>query len=185
MRRRVTFTALLSCLALFSLAHLPRAGAQQAGDPIKPEHRSFWSFQPIGDPPVPSVRGAAGNSIDAFLLVRLEAAGLTFRAEADRRTLLRRATYDLTGLPPTPEETAAFLADRSPNAFEKVVDRLLASPHYGERQARRWLDLARYADSNGLDENLAMANAWRYRDWVVAALNAAALSAGAAALLIM
>ena len=176
MRRRVTFTALLSCLALFSLAHLPRAGAQQAGDPIKPEHRSFWSFQPIGDPPVPSVRGAAGNSIDAFLLVRLEAAGLTFRAEADRRTLLRRATYDLTGLPPTPEETAAFLADRSPNAFEKVVDRLLASPHYGERWARRWLDLARYSDTVGLVDAGRNLQAWypyayTYRDWVVQALN--------------
>ncbi len=176
MRRRVTFTALLSCLALFSLAHLPRAGAQQAGDPIKPEHRSFWSFQPIGDPPVPSVRGAAGNSIDAFLLVRLEAAGLTFRAEADRRTLLRRATYDLTGLPPTPEETAAFLADRSPNAFEKVVDRLLASPHYGERWARHWLDLARYSDTVGLVDAGRNLQAWypyayTYRDWVVQALN--------------
>jgi hypothetical protein len=130
----------------------------------------------LADPPAPSVRGEAANPIDAFLLARLEAAGLTYRAEADRRTLLRRATYDLTGLPPTPAETAAFLADRAPNAFEKVVDRLLASPHYGERWGRHWLDLARYSDTVGMVDAGRNLQAWfpyayTYRDWVVRALN--------------
>ena len=86
---------------------------------------------------------------------------------ADKRTLLRRATFDLIGLPPTLEEMDAFVADTAPDAFEKVVDRLLASPHYGERWGRHWLDVARYADSNGLDENVAYPNAFRYRDYVI------------------
>ena len=175
-RRQYTVTAILTVLVLFSMALLPQADAQQSGDPIKPEHRSFWSFQPIADPPVPSVRGEAANSIDAFLLARLEAVGLTYRAEADRRTLLRRATYDLTGLPPTHAELTAFLADRAPNAFEKVVDRLLASPHYGERWGRHWLDLARYSDTVGMVDAGRNLQAWfpyayTYRDWVVRALN--------------
>src|SRR5207244_12967582 len=89
----------------------------------------------------------------------------------DERTLIRRVTFDLTGLPPTPDEVAAFLADDSTDAFQKVGERLLASPDYGVRWGRHWLDVARYADSNGLDENLAFGNAWRYRDYVVAAFN--------------
>ena len=101
----------------------------------------------------------------------LEKKGLKPAPPADKRTLIRRATFDLTGLPPTPEEVNAFLADNSPDAFAKVVDRLLASPHYGERWARHWLDVARYADSNGLDENLVYRNAWRYRDYVIGAFN--------------
>jgi hypothetical protein len=110
---------------------------------IKPEHRAFWSFQPVRNPAVPTVKGRAGNAVDAFLLARLEANNLTFNPPADKRTLLRRATYDLTGLPPTPEEMDAFLADKSPDAFARVIDRLLASPHYGERWGRHWLDVAR------------------------------------------
>jgi hypothetical protein len=102
----------------------------------------------------------------------LDAAGLSPAPPADRRTLIRRVTFDLLGLPPTPEEVAAFVADESPDALLRLVDRLLASPHYGERWGRRWLDVARYADSNGLDENLAYASAFRYRDYVVAAYNA-------------
>src|SRR5207245_8428249 len=90
---------------------------------------------------------------------------------ADRRTLIRRATFDLTGLPPTPEEIRAFLDDSSPDAFARVIDRLLASPRYGERWGRHWLDVARYADSNGLDENLVYRNAFRYRDYVIQAFN--------------
>ncbi|MCA9271331.1 MAG: DUF1549 domain-containing protein, partial [Planctomycetales bacterium] len=90
---------------------------------------------------------------------------------ADRRTLIRRATFDLIGLPPAPEEIDAFIADDSPDAWERLIDRLLASPRYGERWGRHWLDVARYADSNGLDENVAHANAWRYRDWVIDAMN--------------
>jgi len=91
--------------------------------------------------------------------------------EADRATLLRRVTLDLTGLPPAPEEVAAFASDSSPDAYEKLVDRLLASPHYGEHWGRHWLDVARYADSNGMDENVAYGHAWRYRDYVVNAFN--------------
>ena len=112
------------------------------------------------------------SPLDRFILAELEKKGLTPAPPADKRTLIRRATFDLTGLPPTPEEVDAFLADQSPDAFAKVVDRLLASPHYGERWGRHWLDLARYADSNGMDENVAYANAFRYRDYVIRAFNA-------------
>ena len=135
------------------------------------EGRKFWSFQPIAKPQPPRVRRAdwVRTPIDAFILQRLEAAGLEPAAPADKRTLIRRATYDLTGLPPTPAEIEAFLADELPDAFDRVVERLLNSPQYGVRWGRHWLDVARYADSNGLDENLAFGNAWRYRDYVIAA----------------
>jgi cytochrome c553 len=135
--------------------------------------RKFWAFQPPTDPRVPAVKDAAWarSALDRFILAGLEAASLKPAPSADRRTLIRRATFDLTGLPPTPQEIEAFLADASPDAFARVVERLLASPAYGERWGRHWLDLARYADSNGLDENVAHGNAWRYRDYVVAAFN--------------
>jgi uncharacterized protein DUF1553/uncharacterized protein DUF1549/cytochrome c len=135
---------------------------------------AHWSFQPMADPTPPAVRdeGWVRNEIDRFVLARLESEGLAPVPEADRRTLLRRASEDLLGLPPTEAELARFVDDPAPDAWEREIERLLASPHYGERWGRRWLDLARYADSNGLDENLALANAWRYRDWVVRALNA-------------
>ena len=110
------------------------------------------------------------NPIDAFVLARLEQEGLTPSPEARRATLIRRVTLDLTGLPPTPAEVDAFLADDSPDAYEKVVDRLLASPHYGERWARHWLDLARYADTDGY-RRTARGRCWPYRDWVIEALN--------------
>jgi hypothetical protein len=113
----------------------------------------------------------APNPIDAFIRAKLAEKGLTSAPPADKRTLIRRATFDLTGLPPTPQEVDAFLADQSPEAFDKVIERLLASPHYGERWGRHWLDVARYADSNGMDENIAFGNAWRYRDYVVRAFN--------------
>lgn len=134
----------------------------------------FWSLVPPKTPAIPKVeaRWWAQNPVDAFVLAKLEEAGLKPSPPADRRTLIRRATFDLTGLPPTPEEVEAFLADKEPNAFARVVDRLLASPAYGERWGRHWLDVARYADSNGLDENLVYPNAWRYRDWVIASMNA-------------
>jgi cytochrome c553 len=133
-----------------------------------------WAFRPVGRPAVPAVKNEAWvrTPIDAFVLARLEAKGLTPAPPADRRTLLRRVTFDLTGLPPTPEEVEAFVNDRSPDAWSKVVERLLASPAYGERWGRHWLDVARYADSNGQDENICHGNAWRYRDWVVNSLNA-------------
>lgn len=135
--------------------------------------RNFWSFKPPVEPPLPTVRntGWPQSPIDHFVLAKLEESGLNPVPAADKRSLIRRATFDLTGLPPAPAEIEAFLADNSPDAFSRVVDRLLASPHYGERWGRHWLDVARYADSNGLDENVVYGNAWRYRDYVVAAFN--------------
>jgi cytochrome c553 len=140
---------------------------------IAAEQKAFWAFQPVVEPPPPSVQdeGWIRSPIDRFILAGLEAKSLRPAPAADRRTLIRRATFDLTGLPPTPDEVAAFLADESPDAFERAVDRLLGLPAYGERWGRFWLDLARYADSNGMDENVAYAQAWRYRDYVVAAFN--------------
>ncbi len=134
---------------------------------------SHWAFQPVANPQPPTVDSDWPTSpIDQFILDRLVQANLSPAAPADRRTLIRRATYDLIGLTPAPEETAAFLTDDSPGAFARVIDRLLDSPHYGEHWGRHWLDVARYADSNGLDENLAYANAYHYRDYVISAFNA-------------
>ncbi len=137
------------------------------------EAKQFWSFQPVSDAAPPAVRQEiwVANEVDRFVLARLEGAGLTPAPEADRPTLLRRASYVLTGLPPQPEEIEAFVRDTAPGAWDRAVDRLLASPHYGEQWARHWLDLARYADSNGLDENLTFGHAWRYRDYVARAFN--------------
>jgi cytochrome c553 len=133
-----------------------------------------WSFKSPQRPAVPTVKNAGWvrNPIDAFVLAELEARGLSPSPEADRITLIRRATFDLTGLPPTPEEVADFVADPAADAFEKVVDRLLASPRYGERWGRHWLDLARYADSGGFHNDLDRPNAWRYRDYVISSFNA-------------
>ncbi len=146
---------------------------QADGTGFREEERAFWAFQPPASPPVPSVKRTewTRTPIDAFILSKLEANHLSPAPSADPRTLIRRVTFDLIGLPPTPEETAAFLADPSPDAYPRLVERLLASPHYGERWGRHWLDVARYADSNGMDENLAFAHAWRYRDYVVEAFN--------------
>src|SRR5207342_344906 len=125
---------------------------------------------------VPAVRDTVWpkSLVDRFVLARLEAKQLAPAGPADKRTLLRRATFDLIGLPPTPDEVEAFLKDDSPEAFAKAVDRLLASPHYGERWARRWLDVVRYADSldsRGSGQPGDILDAWRYRDWVVSAMN--------------
>ncbi|MEW4486925.1 DUF1553 domain-containing protein [Thalassoglobus sp. JC818] len=138
--------------------------------------RQHWAFQPIVLPEVPdvglSIDGkAATHPIDAFVIADLNSQGLNPLPRADKRSLIRRATFDLVGLPPTVEEIQAFVEDDSPDAFNKVVERLLNSPHYGERWGRHWLDVARYADSNGLDENAAHGNAWRYRDYVVQSFN--------------
>lgn len=136
---------------------------------ITEEERGFWAFQPIRDPAVPK---HAKNPIDAFLLKRLHKEGLLFSAESDKRTLIRRATFDLTGLPPSPEEISAFLNDIAPNAFAKLIDRLLASPQYGERWGRHWLDVAGYADSEGYTEaDTERLWSWRYRDYVIRAFN--------------
>ncbi|MGL5094333.1 MAG: DUF1549 domain-containing protein, partial [Planctomycetia bacterium] len=130
---------------------------------------NHWSFQPIrpSAPPPSTDSDWIVNAVDSYILPRLESAGLTPAPPADARTLLRRVTFNLTGLPPTPAEIDDYLADRRPDAYERLVDRLLSSPAYGERWARHWLDVARYADSNGLDENVAHGNAWKYRDYVV------------------
>jgi mono/diheme cytochrome c family protein len=143
---------------------------------IAEDDREFWSFKPIARPAVPEVqspRFAARNPIDAFIFTKLREQQLGFAPEADRQTLIRRVTLDLTGLPPTPAEVDAFVNDHSPDAYEKVVDRLLASPTYGERWARHWLDVAGYADSNGFSEADSLRpHAWRYRDYVIRSLNA-------------
>jgi hypothetical protein len=133
-----------------------------------------WSpYQPAKSPQVPAVKQTnwVRTPIDAYILAQLEAKGLKPSPEADRATFIRRATLDAWGLLPTPEEVKAFVNDRSPDAYEKLVDRLLASPHFGERQARRWLDLARYADSAGFQGDQTRPNNWRYRDYVINAFN--------------
>ena len=138
--------------------------------PSKPIH---WSFQPVARPGVPAVRTEkqVRNPIDRFILARLEAEGIKPSPEADKTTLLRRVTLDLTGLPPATAEVDQFLSDSRPDAYERVVDRLLESPHYGEKWARQWLDLSRYADSDGYEKDNVRPHAWRYRHWVIDALN--------------
>ena len=142
---------------------------------VSDEDRQFWSFQspkPVA-PPRPRDAERVRNPIDAFVLEKLEAAGLEFSPEADLRTLARRAYFDLTGLPPKPEELQQVLADPDPNVYEKLIDRLLESQHYGERWGRYWLDLAGYADSEGkTDQDLVRPFAYRYRDYVIRAFNA-------------
>ena len=134
---------------------------------------NHWAFQPPAEWRVPAVANSnwPRSALDHFIRAKLEAAGLSPSTQADKRTLIRRVTFDLIGLPPTPEEIDGFLKDNSPDALARIVDRLLGSPRYGERWGRHWLDVARYADSNGFDENVAHGNAWRYRDYVVTAFN--------------
>ena len=152
------------------------AGAKWGTDPIdafatsteKHAGRDWWSLQPIVRPPVP--KGSA-NPIDAFIRLKLSDKGLSPAPAADKRTLIRRVHYDLIGLPPTFEEVEAFAEDRAPDAYEKLIDRLLASPHYGERWARYWLDVVRYAETCGYERDQPKPNVWKYRDWVVKAFN--------------
>ncbi len=142
------------------------------GSPEFARRAAFWSFQPIRAVEPPAVDGDwSRGAIDRFLLSALRAKGLEPAPEAERRTLIRRLAFDLTGLPPTPAEVAAFLADDAPDAYERLVDRLLASPAYGERWARHWLDLVRFAETSGHEFDYDILNAWRYRDYVVRALN--------------
>ncbi len=133
----------------------------------------WWSLQPIGHPVPPAVKDATWprNPIDAFLLAKLEANGLRQAPEADRATLIRRAAFDLTGLPPSPAEIDAFVNDPAPDAYEHLIDRLLESPRYGERWGRHWLDVARFGESHGYETNQLRPNAWPYRDWVIRAFN--------------
>ena len=159
-------------LATVCVTFLPIAAV--ARDGIQPEDRAHWAFQKITRPAVPAIKNLElkiKNPVDAFIAAELEAKGIAPAPATDKITLLRRASLDLTGLPPTPEEVDAFLADNSSGAFNKVVDRLLASPRYGERWARHWLDLARYAESEGFKADETRPNAWRYRDYVIQSLN--------------
>ncbi len=136
--------------------------------------RDWWSLKPPDRPSLPPVKNAGWvrTPIDAFTLAKLEEHGLAPAPDADRTTLIRRAKLDLLGLPPTPQEVQEFIDDKSPDAYEKLIDRLLASPHYGERWARHWLDVARFAESNGFEMNQPRPNAWPFRDYVIEAFNA-------------
>ena len=133
-----------------------------------------WAYKPVTHPAPPPVRqaGWVRNDIDRFILAKLEAQHIQPSPEAGRPTLIKRASYDLLGLPPTPEEVDAFMADTSPDAYEALLDRLLASSHFGERWGRHWLDAARYADSDGYEKDNPRRDAWRFRDWVIRAVNA-------------
>jgi hypothetical protein len=138
------------------------------------DQREHWSYQPVKRVAPPAVKecGWVKNPIDQFILSELEKLEMSHAPAADRVSLIRRVTFDLTGLPPSPDAVAAFISDERPNAYERLVDRLLASPHFGERWGQHWLDLAHYADSNGFELDAERPDAWRYRDWVVGALNA-------------
>lgn len=165
--------------ALLLLGLLPRGAVSADRTPAAPpesftaEQRAHWAYRPVTRPAPPKVkdRGWVRNPIDRFVLAAQEGMELRHAPEADRVSLIRRVTFDLTGLPPSPEEVEAFVKDVRPDAYERLVDRLLASPAYGERWAQHWLDLAHYADSNGFELDAERPDAWRYRDWVVRALN--------------
>jgi hypothetical protein len=153
--------------ALLSLALLTAAGPTTRAGEV------WWSFRPVGRPSVPAADAkCCRNPIDHFVLAKLREKGLTPSPEAGRRVLVRRLYFDLIGLPPTPDEVAAFVNDPAPDAYDKLVDRLLASPHYGERQARAWMDLVHFAETHGHDQDRVRPNAWRYRDYLIAAFNA-------------
>jgi hypothetical protein len=164
------------CAAVFAvwLCAFPAPAAAQEKSSGVPAAKKTWAFRPPVRPPLPAVKKTAWvrNPIDAFILARLEARGLTPAPAADPARLIRRLSFDLTGLPPTPQEVDAFVKDRSPDAYEKLVDRLLASPRYGERWALFWLDLVRYAESDGFKADDIRPNAWRYRDYVIRSFNA-------------
>jgi len=165
--RRWDVTAKVLWVAAVSVGSaVPCLGADPADKP--------WALEPVRRQGVPAVRAAAwvANPVDAFVLAKLEAKGLRPAPPADRRTLIRRVTFDLTGLPPTPAEIDAFLADESATAYETVIERLLASPHYGEHWARHWLDVARFAETDGFEDDQQRFHAWPYRDYVVRAFNA-------------
>ena len=162
-------TLFAAALLLCSLSCLLAEGQKE----FTPQQRRWWAFQKVVKPQTPSPKDSrwVKNPIDAFILAKLEEKGLAPAPPAGKVTLLRRVTFDLTGLPPTPEEVQAFVADNSPDAYARVVDRLLASPRYGERWARHWLDLARYADSEGFKSDETRPNVWRYRDYVIDSFN--------------
>ncbi|OWK46549.1 DUF1553 domain-containing protein [Fimbriiglobus ruber] len=156
------------------------SGAAWGTDPVDPLRYTtttragtdWWSLKPIQRPTAPANSTWGRNPIDALVLAKMKKSGLTPSPEADRRTLARRLYFDLTGLPPSAEEIEAFAKDKAPDAYEKLVDKLLASPHYGERWARHWLDVVRFGETHGFERNEERPTAWHYRDWVIRALNA-------------
>jgi hypothetical protein len=158
-----TFLPLIACAFAISFACPSSCSAT---------NENWWSLRPIVRAPIPALEATpAANPIDQFLSVKLRDHGLAFSPEADRRTLMRRLFFDLIGLPPTPEEVHSFLRDQSHRAYEDLVERLLASPHYGERWARHWLDVVHYGDSHGYDKDQPRPHAWRYRDYLIRAFN--------------
>ncbi|HEX4794505.1 MAG TPA: DUF1549 and DUF1553 domain-containing protein [Humisphaera sp.] len=161
-------------LSLLALCVTVRAAGEMTDAEFQARKSHGWAWQPIRaqTPPTVSNRGWVHDPIDQFILSKLEQANLSPAPQADRRSLIRRATFDLIGLPPTPREVEEFVADSSPDAFAKVVDRLLASPHFGECWARHWMDLVRYAETYGHEFDYPIANAWRYRDYLIRAFNA-------------
>ncbi|MCB1210902.1 MAG: DUF1549 domain-containing protein [Verrucomicrobiales bacterium] len=158
---------------LCALVLVASPAKSSAGAPSIEEGRKHWAFQPLVKSDVPAVKDSTWvrNDVDRFVLSRLDAAGLKPSPQADRATLIRRVTFDLIGLPPAPAEVEAFVKDSSPQAIEKVIDRLLDSPLYGERWGRHWLDLARYADTCGFHNDLDRPHAWKYRDYVIDSFN--------------
>lgn len=148
-------------------------GAKGPNDAVKANPADWWSFKPLKKPPIPVSREpqASANPIDAFIRAKLSDKSLSLSKEADRRTLVRRLYFDLIGLPPTPEEVEAFVLDKAADAYEKLVDKLLASPRYGERWARHWLDVVHFGETHGYDKDQPRPNAWPYRDYVIRALN--------------
>jgi hypothetical protein len=168
---KLGYLVLFSFLTAAAADNNPSAAAKpESAAPAAAKH---WAYQPVKRPEVPAVKQGdwVRTPIDAFILSKLEAQKLKPSGEADRATLIRRITLDTWGVIPTPEQIKAFVEDKSPDAYEKLVDRLLASPHYGERQARRWLDLARYADSTGFENDQTRTNMYRYRDYAINAFN--------------
>src|SRR5436190_15187344 len=153
-------------VGVFILLVVLPAGLVTAAD-SPPAKEVWWSFRPLAKPAAP----ATGNPVDHFILAKLRDKGLSLAPEADRRTLIRRVTFDLTGLPPTPDEVDAFVADKSADAYEKLADPLLAAPAYGERFARLWLDAVHFAETHGHDQDRVRPNAWRYRDYLIDAFN--------------
>ena len=160
----------LTAAEVAALAKWIEQGAQWPEDGSAVNPADWWSFKPLVRPAIPGPKSE--NPIDRFIVAKLHANGLKPSPPADKRTLLRRVTFDLIGLPPTPDEFAAFLKDNSPDAYEKVVERLLASPHFGERWARHWLDVVHFGETHGYDKDKPRPNAWPYRDYVIRSFNA-------------
>ena len=159
--------------ALFTITLLFALTLDVVSSAFAPAASDHWSLKPLAEPALPKVKDSSRvqTPVDFFIIAQLERNGMSLSSSAEKRILLRRLYFDLVGLPPTPEETAAFLSDNRAEAIRDVIDRLLESPHYGERWARHWLDLVHYAETHGHDQDRIRTNAWPYRDYVIAAFN--------------